>query len=135
MESPAGKSAEFSISHSGQTLPSLEFAPVAASGRVFDVRCCGGSIVELKDPQEIFSGTHIDGEQFSATTVGSVGHHTAFLRVKGKATEFWLPVDVEVRLPLEVVDIKLSPNAMTVGFAIRNNAGQSENVRGVIKSP
>ena len=130
---PKGKAAEFSVAYSAEPVPSLEHAPAAASGRTFEIACRGGSIVELKDPQEIFSGARIDGGHFSAAVGGSLGQHTAFFRVKGKATEFWLPIDVEIRQPLELVDVKLSKDARTVSFAVRNNAGQGENVQGAVR--
>ena len=133
VESPKGKAAEFSVTYSAEPLPLLEYAQAAASGRTFEVACRGGSIVELKDPQEIFSGGRIDGGHFSATVAGRPGQHTAFLRVRGKVTEFWLPVDVEIRQPLELVDVKLSKDAKTVSFAVRNNAGQDEDVRAVVR--
>ena len=41
-------------------------------------------------------------------------------------------MDVEIRKPLELVDVKLSKDAKTVGFAVRNNAGQDEKARAVV---
>ena len=94
---------------------------MAASGRTFQVTCRNGSIVALNDPQAIFSNPRIDGDSLSAAVTGSRGQHTAFLRVRGKVTEFWLPVDIEIRPPLEIVDIRLSDDAQAVAFAVRNN--------------
>ena len=135
VESPEGKSAEFSVTYNADPLPSLEHAQVAGRHRTFAIACRGGNIVELKDPQGIFGTARIDGSRFSATVVGGLGQHTAFLRVKGKATEFWLPVDIEIRHPLELIDVRLSNDARMANFAVRNNAGQSAEVRGLSSAP
>ena len=132
VESPEGKSAEFSIEYGDAPLPSLEYARTAARGRAFEVGCRNGRIVEIRDPQEMFTNVQITDGRFSATAGGCLGHHTAFLRVKGRAVDFWLPVDVEVRPPLEVVDVKLSDDAQAVGFAVRNHGGQEEDVQAVV---
>jgi len=133
VESAEGAAAEFSVTHGAEPLPALAHAPVAARGQAFDVACRGGTMVELKDPQEIFAGAKIEGGRFSATVVGSLGHHTAFLRVKGRAVEFWLPVDIEVRQAMEVVDVKLSGDARALSFAVRNNAGEAKDLLGTVR--
>jgi hypothetical protein len=132
IESPKGESAEFVVAHAAEPLPSLEHAPIAARGMSFDVACRGGGIIELKDPQGIFADVRIDAGRFTATVAGSLGHHTAFLRVKGKVVDFWQPVDVEVREPVEIVDVKLSDDARTLELSLRNNGGQAREVQGMI---
>ena len=133
IEAPKGAAAEFVVTHGAASLPSLEHAPVAARGTPLNVACRGGSIVELKDPQAIFADARVDAGRFSATVAGSPGHHTAFLRVKGKAVEFWQPVDVEIRQPLEIVDAELSDDAKTLRLALRNNGGQAREVQGAVR--
>lgn len=128
VEAPKGQTAEFAIVHSTQPLPLVQHPPVAARGLQFAATCRNGSILELKDPQGIFSEGKRAANRFSAKVAGSLGHHTAFLKVKGKATEFWQPIDVEVRPPLEIVDAQLADDARLLSFALRNNTGAVRSV-------
>lgn len=132
IDAPKSLSAVFTITHAAEPLPRLEHAPIAAHGLPFEVACRDGHIVEAKDPQGIFTNVRLEGNHFSATVAGSLGHHTAFLRVKGNATECWQPVDVEIRPPLEIVDVKLSADARSLTFALCNNGGRPRDVRGLV---
>jgi len=133
VDSPKGKTAALAVTHDSQPLPSVDYAQTVALGRSVEAVCRGGAIVELKDPQKIFQNARCGGDRFSAEVRGQQGHHTAFVRVQGKNVDFWTPLDVEIRPPLEIVDAKLSGDTRSLSFALRNNAGQTESVRGEVR--
>ena len=91
------------MTHASLPLPALRHPPVGARGRPFNFVCANGSIVELKDPQGVFAGARIEDGRLAVTVVGGPGHHTAFVRLHGRATEFWQPVDLEIRDPIEML--------------------------------
>ena len=61
----------------------------------------------------------IESNRLVATIRGGLGPHTAFVRVHGDATEFWAPVDIEIREPLEFVNVasRRMPKPFAVPFA------------------
>lgn len=133
VEAPRGETSEFIVSHNAQSLPSIRHRPIAACGTQFVVTCDSGSIEGLKDPQEIFDEAQTDENRFSATVVGNLGHHTAFVKVKGKNTKFWQPVDLEIREPLDIVDANLTDDAGALSFAVRKNCGVDSTVEAGVR--
>ncbi len=132
VESTKDNSVEFTVTHASEPLPSLTHAPATGRGVSFEAICHGGTIVELNDPQGIFSDAKINADNFTANVSGSLGHHTAFLRMKGKNVEFWQPVDVEVREAIDIIDAKLSDDTQVLQLSLRNNGGQMRHIEGKI---
>ncbi|MCY2932124.1 MAG: hypothetical protein NTV86_22045 [Planctomycetota bacterium] len=132
VEAPTGIAAEFAVRHAPTPPPKLAYPPVAARGRSFTASCEGGTVVEWKDPQGVFSEPRAHGDGLTATVTGAVGHHTAFVRVKGRAVEFWAPVDLEVREELEIVDAQLTPDARRLDLGLRNNGPEALEVNGLL---
>ena len=129
---PMGTTVEFAVTHATEPLPTLAYAPVAARGLAFTANCDSGTIGEMRDPQGVFAEAQGAGGRLTAKVTGAVGNHTAFARVKGRVVEFWQPVDVEVREPLDIVDINLAADARRLDLGLRNNGPEAREVRGTL---
>ncbi len=132
VEAPQGTEARFSVSHSTRPLPEVAYPPVAASGMAFTVTCHNGAITEVKDPQGVFGAGTVGAAGFTAPVTGALGHHTAFVHVKGAAVDFWQPVDIEVREPLELAALQLSGDAHSLAFALQSNAAEPRTVQATV---
>jgi len=130
IDAPKGTTAEFVVTHAARPLPTVRHAPVGARGMAFTIESADGDLIELKDPQGVFTGARIEPRRLSATVAGSLGHHTAFVRVRGQAVEFWQPVDLEIRNPIEIVTAEISPDARGLTLALRNNGPEPCDLHG-----
>ena len=132
VDAPKGTTTEFAVTHAARPLPTVRHAPVGARGLLFAIDSAGGDLIELKDPQGVFAGVRIEPRRLSATVVGTPGHHTAFVRVRGQAVEFWQPVDLEIRNPIEIVEAEVFPDARGLTLALRNNGPEPCDLPGVL---
>ena len=79
------------------------------------------SLLEVHDPQhavkDVEQGTH----SFAAVAAGVFGHRTVFAKVRQADLVWWLPVDVEIREPLEIRHASLDQDRAEVQFVVANN--------------
>jgi len=118
--------AEIVVRYGAAPLPVLHAPSVGAVGEEFSASVEHGAIAGVRDPQRVLSQPRIEGARCAAELRGEPGWHTFFI-LSGKV---WLPVDFELRPPLEVVEARLAGDRCTC--AIRNNSQAPRWVRGKI---
>ncbi len=100
----------------------LSFKSIAAVGERHLICSQGVSVQEVKDPQAILQHPELTGQSLSGVVQAKVGPHTLFVRV-GKADQSeWVPIDLEVRQPLELVDVQPDFSSGACAFTLRNNS-------------
>ena len=124
------ESAEITIQYGPEPLPVLQAARVGAVGETFNLRVEHGAAKEIRDPQDVTTERLLQGSQCTVRLRGAPGWHTFFVRADNGRTSVWLPVDFELRAPLEIVDAQWK--AGTCVCALRNNSQQMRLVNGRI---
>ncbi len=100
---------------------------VIAQGDRLTVRLAPGqSLEEVRDPQGVVSEPVRKSDSFSGRVTGQEGHRTLFLRVRQGDTQWYLPVETEIRPALEA--IMEEKEGSNLHFRIINNS--SESVQG-----
>jgi hypothetical protein len=104
-------------------------APVAAIGRRIALDFAPARIGELADPQQVLVGVTKSGTSLDALVVGDLGRHSVFAQVHQGQMSWWIPLDFEVRSPLEVISTaEQTPNSLS--FYLRNNT--PERIAGMV---
>ena len=91
----------------------------------FVIKCEGGKVLELHDPQSIFSTIHIQPDMLRGTVKDIRGHHTLFAQIENGIGTFWAPVDIECLPRLEITQARLTAlpgnETVTLHLTVRNN--------------
>jgi hypothetical protein len=80
---------------------------------------------EIRDPQSTLRSPVVEASSVRATAAGTMGHRTAFARVEQGKFSWWLPIEFEIRPPLEICDTTVDWDRQAVRLAIRNNTGET----------
>jgi hypothetical protein len=120
--------AELRIEYGNRPLPLLEAPPVGAIGHDFAVMVRNGVIREVRDPQGIVASHRIEGARCTVRFADAAGWHTFFVLAEGGQARIWLPVDVEPRAPVEIV------NATASGYQVRDNTANPPRIEAVRKA-
>jgi len=107
----------------GPRKTSLDFRPVVITGERLVIHNPGAALQELKDPQAILEQARLTKQSLSGTVKDSLGPHTFFVRVGDSADSAWAPVDLDVRRPVELLNVRPDLSSGGCSFALRNNAG------------
>jgi len=107
----------------GPRKTSLNFRPVVITGERLVIHNPGAALQELKDPQAILEQARLTRQSLSGTVKDSLGPHTFFVRVGDSADSAWAPVDLDVRRPVELLNVRPDLSSGGCSFALRNNAG------------
>ncbi len=88
--------------------------------RPFRMEFGPATVQEISDPQAALKAVSVRDQTVTAVVNGLPGFHTVFAKVRQDDMTWWMPVNFEVRLPLEIVP---SPNqdGQAVRFRVRNN--------------
>ncbi|HWA09735.1 MAG TPA: DUF4450 domain-containing protein [Opitutaceae bacterium] len=88
--------------------------------RTFRMDFSPANVLEVFDPQNALKSAAPRDKELVGTANGLPGWHTVFAKVKQDDLTWWMPVDFEIRLPLQIIP---SPNqdAQSVRFKVRNN--------------
>jgi hypothetical protein len=103
---------------------------VAAHGERFTTKLGPARAVDVRDPQDALAEEAAAGDSVGAVATGELGHRTFFVKVKQGALEWWAPVLVEIRPPVELIGQESQPLGQ-LAFVVRNNTAQrieSKNV-------
>jgi hypothetical protein len=132
VETPVSQAAEVVVRYRRKALATLEFSPVAASGQEYRFGVKGGTPVEVRDPQGLLDDVHLSRSSGKALVRGEPGWHTFFVLTESGKARAWLPVDVELRPPLETVGATLTvENGLTtVACGLRNSSGKAVELTG-----
>jgi hypothetical protein len=98
---------------------------IVAAGEAFQVTAAPAQVREIRDPQASLQNPTIEGSSLRATAGGSSGHRTVFARVEQAGLSWWMPIEFEIRAPLEIIDASLDKEQGMVRLSIRNNTGQA----------
>jgi hypothetical protein len=99
------------------------FKPVVVTGERLVIHNHGAPFQEFKDPQAILEQAQLTGQSLSGTIKDRLGPHTLFVRVGGPGDSMWAPVDLEVRRPVEILNVRPDLNSCGCAFVLRNNRG------------
>ena len=105
---PQSNEAQIEVKYAAGPLAALDFSPVAGLGHEYSFGVQNGKLVEVRDPQGLTSEVHIDGTRCTSRLDGRPGWHTLFALAESGQARVWLPVDVELRPPLEISDARLT---------------------------
>jgi len=132
VEVPAGTQAQVEVTYGEAALPSLTFAPVAAIGREYTVQARHGRIIGLHDPQGVLRDAQITGSSCAARMEAKPGWHTFFVQVVAGRARAWMPVDVELRPPVEIGKVHLSTDGVQARCicVLRNNGERAQRLVG-----
>jgi hypothetical protein len=100
---------------------SFSFKSVAITGERLVIPNAGSPLQEFKDPQAILERPRLTGQSLSGTIEDRLGAHTLFVRVGDPGDSAWAPVDLDVRRPVELLNVKPDLNSGNCTFALRNN--------------
>jgi hypothetical protein len=89
-------------------------------GSAFSVQFPGAEIQNILDPQNIFSGPQIKNNLATAVINATTGNHTAFVKLKQNGLEWWQPLNIMVKDPVEIIaPVQHSDNS--IEFFLKNN--------------
>lgn len=131
---PPNEEAVVQVVYGEGELPQLVFTPYGAPGS-YQVLVDRGTITKVYDPQGILDQENSLFEG-SACTVNlkRLGWHTFFVYLTIDDLGVWLPVDLEIREQLEIINeglVKHQGNTYC-RFAIRNNTQENQELRGTV---
>ncbi len=99
--------------------PQPKEEPVALGGRFL---LENKNIQSVYDPQEVLKNLHKTDSSWQGTISGSVGHRTLFAQMKEGDLQWWMPVDLWVKQPIEI--IVPNPDSTTLAIKVKNNTGK-----------
>jgi hypothetical protein len=98
---------------------------VVAQGEPFVAEFGAARVREVQDPQKALKDASFDAGQLQATAAGRLGHRTAFVRLAQGDLNWWAPLNVEIRPPLEICQTTVDWPSGKVVLAVRNNTDKS----------
>ena len=131
---PHSNDAQIEVNYAPGPLAALDLSPVAGLGQEYSFGVQNGKLVEVHDPQGLTNEVHSDGTRCTARLDGRPGWHTLFALAESGQARAWLPVDVELRPPLEIVDARLTVEGGRARCfcSLRNNTQRALHVSGQI---
>jgi len=96
---------------------------VAAIGSAIKVSFMPAQLVSIADPQKVLTNIQKSNFSFDANVTGCMGHRTVFAQVRQGQLSWWIPIDLDLRAPIEILpSTEQIPGALS--FRIRNNTQQ-----------
>jgi len=141
-ESGETSESAFEIVYEGGALPELEYDSIGAIGENYRVNVRNGRMLRLFDPQEILEETELEESHCVARLKARSGWHTFFILVESERLQMWLPVDLELRPPLEIVAGRLfldgsareyQRHRLCCRAALQNNLGRNLFLTGELR--
>ncbi len=88
--------------------------------RPFRMDFAPATVLEILDPQNALKSAAPRDKELTGVVNGLPGWHTVFAKVRQDDLTWWMPVDFEVRLPLQIIP-SAKQDGQTVRFRVRNN--------------
>lgn len=102
IDTGSSDSYEITVNWAGDYISETSRGFDAASGYSFCAKF-GENILETYDPQSVLDKAVKAGNELSGRVIGAKGHRTIFLKIRQGSMSWWLPVDINVTDPVEVV--------------------------------
>ncbi|WP_243348217.1 DUF4450 domain-containing protein [Parabacteroides sp. FAFU027] len=80
------------------------------------------NIQSVYDPQEVLKGLHKTAAGWQGIVGGTTGHRTLFAQMKEGELSWWMPVDLWVKQPVEI--LVSNPDSTTLAVKLKNNTGK-----------
>jgi hypothetical protein len=96
---------------------------IAAIGRSIKVSVEPARLISIADPQRVLTNVRKSPSSFDADVTGMTGHRTVFAQLRQGDLMWWMPVDLELRSPIEIL-ASAEQSAGTLSFRVRNNTQQ-----------
>ena len=123
---PPLKEATVEIVYDDAALPELSYSQTAAANNSLTVSS-NCKITAVSDPQGVLEGTDGCGTDTITLSLNEkTGYHTVFAEVEKDEMTRVLPVDIEIREPIEITDTKISGNG--ISLKLKNNTETALNI-------
>lgn len=131
---PAAKNATVKIVYGVGELPTITYNEVGSAGS-YRFSVDRGTVIKVYDPQQVLQSSLVTVFESHACVKlnDKQGWHTFFVYVSVDEIEIWLPVDVELRPPLEIIaeEIVQENEQVYCQFALQNNMQESVVLTGL----
>jgi hypothetical protein len=122
---PDADGAKAQIRWAGAAPARAQGPAVVGAGETITATVGPAQIREIRDPQKSLQSPVVEASSLRATAAGTMGHRTAFARVEQGKLAWWMPIEFEIRPPLEICDTSVDWEGQAVRLAIRNNTGNA----------
>lgn len=117
---PKTNSAVVEIKYGNGEKAEISSKETGAAGYEYSITS-NGVITEISDPQSVIkSNSELNNEKLTVLLNDKLGNHTFFVTVKKDDSIVKLPVDLEIREPIEITDMASEGNK-SICFNLRNN--------------
>ena len=117
---PSGVEQTVRVAWAGEPIAPTPTERIVAVGEAARVAFGGVTIDGVDDPQSIADAWTIDGEAVRFAPRPPLGHRTAFARVHRGAMRWRMPIELDVREPIELI-ASIDPPPGRLVFALVNN--------------
>jgi len=124
IQAPQADGASVRVRWEGPEPQGAKCPAVVGAGETFAVDLGPARLVEIRDPQGALADVSQEAFCLRARAAGLPGHRTAFARVEQGDVSWWMPIEFEIRPPLEICDALVDWEQGEVQFAVRNNTGE-----------
>lgn len=130
---PRADGAKVRIRWAGDEPAQPQHPAVVGTGEAFAATIAGARIHEIRDPQKVLESPAREASSLRARVVGAPGHRTAFVRVEQGRLSWWIPLEFEIRPPLEIVQPRFERAGAAVRFLVRNNTERTIASQAVVR--
>jgi hypothetical protein len=123
IDAPAATQFNVRIAWKGAAPEPIPPERIAAIGRSIKVPVEPALLISIADPQQVLTNVRKSPSSFEADVTGIAGHRTVFAQVRQAHLIWWVPVDLELRPPIEIL-ASAEQNAGMLSFRVRNNTQQ-----------
>ncbi len=124
VQAPKAGGAKVEITWKGPEPDEAECPAVVGAGETFAVHTGSAALREVYDPQGALGDVVRAAASLRAKAVGLPGHRTVFLQVEQGDLCWWMPLEFEIRPPLEISDARVDWGRGQVQFTVQNNTGE-----------
>jgi hypothetical protein len=109
------------IKWAGKLPEPMKTADFYARGDELTLTAKIAQFLDVKDPQQVFSGLKLNKKQIKTIVSGETGNRTVFVKLQQGDLVWWQPINVEVRPAIEVIS-DMSQQIGMLDFKVRNNS-------------
>ena len=131
VETETSEQATIRVEYGERKLPVTSSEPVGAVGEDYTFSVMNGRILEVRDPQGIIGQKQVSGANCLVRFTHRPCWHTFFVLAEEDQVQAWLPIDLELRAPLEIVNARMTNGKCTC--AVRNNTQRPRRINGLVE--
>lgn len=124
IQASAANGATVRIRWEGPEPGHAECPAVVGAGETFAVNMGAARLQQVHDPQSVLADVSQEASGLRARAVGLKGHRTVFARVEQGHVWWWMPLEFEIREPLEISEASVNWKQGEVQFALCNNTAE-----------